>query len=91
MNYQKKVAILTDFWQKKTAERSRNEEINRKSEKINYKIKKYVPILNFSGSAKYCGINFRSLHFHIASNRNYFYKKQNYNKKNGPLRRKNGH
>ena len=32
MNYQREVAILTDFWQK-TAKRSKNEEINRKKAK----------------------------------------------------------
>ena len=35
MNYQREVAIFTDFWQK-TAKRSKNEEINRKKKpKIN--------------------------------------------------------
>ena len=33
MNYQIEVAILTDFWQKKTAKSSKNEEINRKKAK----------------------------------------------------------
>ena len=34
MNYQREVAILTDFWQK-TAKKSKNGEINRKKPKIN--------------------------------------------------------
>ena len=29
----------------------------------------------FLGFAKHCGINVRGLHFNIASNKNYFYKK----------------
>ena len=33
MTYQREVGILTDFW-KKTAERSKNEEITRKSQKL---------------------------------------------------------
>ena len=35
-----------------------------------------------SGYAKYCAINFRRLHFNIASIKNYFYKKPNYKQKN---------
>ena len=34
-----------------------------------------------SGYAKYCAINFRGLHFNIASIKNYFYKKPNYKQK----------
>ena len=35
-----------------------------------------------SGYAKYCAINFRGLHFNIASIKNYLYKKPNYKQKN---------
>ena len=34
-----------------------------------------------SGYAKYCAINFRGLHFNIASIKKYFYKKPNYKQK----------
>ena len=36
----------------------------------------------FSGSAKHCGINFRSWHYNIVSNKLYFYKKPNWKQKN---------
>ena len=35
-----------------------------------------------SGYAKYCAINFRGLHFNIASIKNYFYKKTKLQAKN---------
>ena len=44
-----------------------------------------MPILNFkrfSDSSKHCGINLRDLHFNIAPNKYYFYKKPNYKQKN---------
>ena len=45
-----------------------------------------------SGYAKYCAINFRGLHFNIASIKNYFYKKTKWQaKKLGHLdEKKNG-
>ena len=85
MNYQREVAILTDFWQK-TAKRSKNEEINRKkSQKLTTKSRNMCQFCIWnaiSGYAKYCVINFRGLHFNIASIKNYFYKKSNYKQKN---------
>ena len=54
MNYQREVAILTDF-DKKTAKRSKNEEINRKkSQKLTKKIKKYVPISYLKRNFRLC-------------------------------------
>ena len=77
---------------KKTAERSKNEEITRKkSQKLTNQSRNICQIWTpnaFSGSAKHCGINFRGLQFNIASNKNYFYKKPNYKKKTGSLRQK---
>ena len=84
MNYQREVAILTGFWQK-TAKRSKNEEINRKkSQKLTKKSRNMCQfrIWNaISGYAKNCAINFRGLHFNIASIKNYLYKKPNYKQK----------
>ena len=42
----------------------------------------------FSGYEKYCGINFRGLHFNIASNRNYFHKKPNHKQHSWQIVRK---
>ena len=42
------------IFDKKKAERFKKEEITRKKPKINYKIKKYVPILNFKRIFRLC-------------------------------------
>ena len=85
MNYQREVAIWTDFWQK-TAKRSKNEEINRKkSQKLTKKSRNMCQFCIWNAIscyAKYCAINFRGLHFNIASIKNYFYKKPIYKQKN---------
>ena len=82
------------IFDKKTTERSKNEEINSKSHKLTKKSRNMCQfwIWNaFSGSAKHCGINFRGLNFNIASNKNYFNKENKLQaKKSGPLRWKNG-
>ena len=81
---------INEFLTKKTAERLGNEEFNRR--KAKNKLKKSWNMCQFwnafSGSEKHFGINFRRLHFNIASNKNQFYKKQNYRQKTGPLIRK---
>ena len=53
MNYQREVAILTDFC-KKTVKRSKNEEINRKAKNKLKKIKKYAPIFNLKRIFRLC-------------------------------------
>ena len=70
----------------KNSERSKKEEINRKkSQQLTKKSRNMwqFRIWNaISGYAKYCAINFRGLHFNIASIKNYLYKKPNYKQKN---------
>ena len=76
-------AIITDFWQKRRLKDPKNVKLIEKRQKVK-KTRKMCQFWTwnaFSGSAKHCGINFRDLHFNIASTKNYFYKKPNYKQK----------
>ena len=52
-------------------------EISRENYKKSRNMRHFWTSNAFSGSAKHCGINFRGLHFNVASNEIYFYKKKN--------------
>ena len=85
MNYQREVAILTDFWQKQLKD-PKMKKLIEKSQNLTKKSRNMCQFCIWnaiSGYAKYCAINFRGLYFfNIASIKNYFYKKPNYKQKN---------
>ena len=68
------------IFDKETVKRSKNEEINNKSQKLTKKSRIMCQFLtwnSFSGSPEHCGINFRGWNFNIVSDKIYFYKKPN--------------
>ena len=79
-NYQRGVAILTDFWQKRRLKDPKKKKLKEKSQKLTKKSRIMCQFLTwnaFSGSAKHCGINFRGWHINIVSDKIYFYKEPN--------------
>ena len=59
MNYQKRVAILTDFWRKRRLKDPKMRKLLEKSQKLTKKTTKFLPILNLK--------NFQALQNTVAS------------------------